>query len=296
MSEEPNSIPVGRLVRDLLAQDRSLSPTERKVLEVLLLHPPPTTARDLSRATGTNLQALYGALERLTSRGLAVAERTGTTARFRVAHPSVVLQALVEPGVRASELARQLEAPLRGLYEQDDLSGLEDVSTHARSTSSPTAAASWLMDLVGSASSEVWILGNDAPWFASGAALEAELQKSGDRSPGRQVRLLVPAPPPDEPPSDRHGRLKRSGVDVRYSGRFASPAVVVDRRWMMIQSGTEGRPRPVYLRLEAPALCQDLVVAAEEAWRGAETGTPGVEAGSPGPSNGARRGSRQRAR
>lgn len=266
MSEPLNPVPVGRLLRDLLEGDRTLSPTERKLLEVLLLHPPPATARDLSRATSTNLQALYGALDRLTNRGLVVAQRDGATTRFRVAHPSVVLHALVEPGVQAAERARLLEVPLKRLYERDELEPSEAADSSARSTTSATAAASWLLDLLASSRSEVWILGDDAVWFASGSAVEAELARRAAESTGGTVRMLVPPSEHAVVPNGRHARLARAGVAVRLSPRFSAPTVILDRKWVMIVNEAPPGPRASYLRLEAPAFCSDLVASAEEVW------------------------------
>jgi hypothetical protein len=270
--EEPSTVPVGQQLRQLLELDRSLSPTERKVLEVLLLRPPATTARDLSRATATNLQALYTALDRLAERGLVTSEKSGASTRFRVAHPSVVLHALVEPGVRAATLAQELEAPLRTFYERDDQDGFEEPGREARATRSMTAASSWLMDLVASAGSEIWFLGDEAPWFAASSALEGELAKRRGSSVPVQIRFLSSAEPNGRGSarSDRHLRLQRAGAELRRSPRFRSPTVVIDQRWMIVESESAKGGRTVYLRLEAPNLCRDLIAVAETAWREAD--------------------------
>ncbi|HEV8049558.1 MAG TPA: hypothetical protein VGP88_03090, partial [Thermoplasmata archaeon] len=64
-------------LRALLDLDRTLSPSDRKVLELLLLRGAPQSARELSRGTATNLQALYGALDRLEGRGFVARDRSG---------------------------------------------------------------------------------------------------------------------------------------------------------------------------------------------------------------------------
>jgi DNA-binding MarR family transcriptional regulator len=262
----PSATPIGRELRELLALDRSLSPTDRKVLELLLLHPPPVPVRELSRATGTNLQALYGSIDRLHRRGLIVALRNGPTRRFRVAHPSVVLRTLLEPGERATAIAGRIEGSLRLLYERDDREPVSDSSRHARATASATAATSWLMDLLGAPGAEVWFLGNEDPWFSAGSALESELEQRRRAPDGPTVRVLVRPATGAEARRVRHDRLRRSGTAVRYSNRIQGSTVVVDRHWLMHLNPTPGTGRPVYLQLEAPELCRDLLVLAEEIW------------------------------
>ncbi|MCI4370264.1 MAG: hypothetical protein L3J81_02915 [Thermoplasmata archaeon] len=277
-------------LRNLLELDRTLSPSDRKVLEVLLLRGSHLSARELSRGTGTNLQALYGALDRLEARGFVARERNGGSTQFRSAHPSVILHSLLEPGKRAAALAGEVEADLRRIYEGGDGAAAEPSERHATTTASPTAASSWLLDLIGGAVGEVWFLGDESPWFLPGASLEGEIASRGRLRKGVQVRMLVPPPTGGAPERPHLDRLERAGVDVRYSRQFIAPAVIVDRRWLLLRSGTSagtGKGRPVYLRLDSPDLCRDLLSAGQDAWsRSGATGPrglPGDKGGSPSP-------------
>ncbi|HKV89758.1 MAG TPA: hypothetical protein VJQ43_01000 [Thermoplasmata archaeon] len=278
------SVPsVGPGVRSLLELDRTLSPSDRKLLEVLLLRPGPTSARELSRRAGTNLQALYGALDRLEQRGFVVRDRHGAATTFRSTHPSVILHSLVEPGRKAAELAAELERPLGRLYESGGPEPETESPQPAASTASPAAASSWLIDLVGRATGDIWFLGNEAPWFAPAPSLEREIARRRELPHAVQVRMLVPPPQLDDPRSTHHERLQAAGVEVRYSVRFAAPAVIVDRRWLMLRTGSAGpgrRSGASYIRLESPELCQDLLGAGEDAWsRSAARATPHSGAG-----------------
>ncbi len=202
-------------LRNLLELDRTLSPSDRKVLEVLLLRGSHLSARELSRGTGTNLQALYGALDRLEARGFVARERNGGSTQFRSAHPSVILHSLLEPGKRAAALAGEVEADLRRIYEGGDGAAAEPSERHATTTASPTAASSWLLDLIGGAVGEVWFLGDESPWFLPGASLEGEIASRGRLRKGVQVRMLVPPPTGGAPERPHLDRLERAGVDVR---------------------------------------------------------------------------------
>ncbi|MCI4321218.1 MAG: MarR family transcriptional regulator [Thermoplasmata archaeon] len=262
-------------VRLLLELDRSLSPSDRKLLEVLMLRPGPTSARELSRRAGTNLQALYGALDRMEARGFVVRQRAGSSTSFRSSHPSVILHALVEPGRKAAALAGELEQPLARLYASGGLEESIAAPQPASTTSSPAAAASWLMDLVGGAVREIWFLGNETPWFDPAPALEGEIAKRQGAPHAVNVRLLVPPPEPDGDRAPQHARLERAGATVRYSAQFAAPTVIVDRRWLMLRSGTSGGARtgsPVYVRIDSPDLCRDLLNAGEAAWEQSKNG------------------------
>jgi len=256
-------------LRTLLDLDRTLSPSDRKVLECLLLRGRAQSARELSRGTGTNLQALYGALDRLERRGFVARDRTGGTTRFRSAHPSVILHTLLEPGKRAAALAADLEAPLRRIHETDGGPPAEEPSGPAASTASPTAATSWLLDLIGDAVGEVWFLGDESAWFAPGASVDRELTERRRRSNAFHIRMLVPPTEGNDPRRAHHQRLTEAGVDVRYSSRFQAPTVIVDSRWLLVRNGSSagngGRPS-VYLRLDSPELSRDLVSAGHDVW------------------------------
>jgi sugar-specific transcriptional regulator TrmB len=267
----PPSAPVavGPTLRTLLDLDRTLTPSDRKLLEVLLLRPGASSARELSRRTSTNLQALYGALDRLERRGFVVRDRRGAATWFRCSHPSVILHSLVEPGRRAAALASELEQPLGQLYAADGADDRDSDAELATTTSSSTAASSWLIDLVGRAVGEIWFLGNESLWFAPAPALEREIARRRDSADSVRVRMLVPPPEADDARVPHHARLERAGVAVRYSDRFAAPTVIVDRRWLLLRSGRSGGARkgaPVYVRIDSPDLCRDLLTAGEDAW------------------------------
>ncbi|MFI5414722.1 MAG: hypothetical protein ACHQ16_03530, partial [Candidatus Lutacidiplasmatales archaeon] len=234
---------IGTSVRTLLELDRSLSPSDRKLLEVLLLRPGPTSARELSRRAGTNLQALYGALDRMEARGFVVRQRAGASTSFRCSHPSVILHALVEPGRRAAAHASELEQPLARLYASGGSEESIAAPQPATTTSSAAAAASWLLDLGGGAVRGLWFGGPEPSWFDPAPALEGEIAKRQGAPHGVDVRLLVPPPEPDGERAPQHQRLQRAGAAVRYSARFAAPTVIVDRRWLMLRSGTSGGAR-----------------------------------------------------
>ncbi|MCI4327583.1 MAG: hypothetical protein L3K16_08150 [Thermoplasmata archaeon] len=274
MAPVPPPPDAGSSLRNLLELDRSLSPSDRKILEVLLLRGSELSARDLSRATGTNLQALYGALDRLELRGFVTRDRRGGSTQFRSAHPSVILHSLLEPGKRAAALAGHLESDLRRIYEGGDPDGADPRERHATSTASLTAASSWLHDLIGRAVGEVWFLGDESPWFVPGASLEGEIAARGGFENGVQVRMLVPPPSAMDPDRAHLDRLGRAGVDVRYSRQFNAATVIVDRRWLLLRSGTSeagGRGRPVYLRLDSPDLCRDLLSVGQDVWSRSST-------------------------
>jgi predicted transcriptional regulator len=269
MDPPPFASDAGASLRSLLELDRTLSPSDRKVLEVLLLRGSHLSARELSRGTGTNLQALYGALDRLESRGFVSRERNGGSTKFRSVHPSVILHSLLEPGKRAAALAGQVEADLRRIYEGGDDGGSDRSGRHATSTASPTAASSWLLDLIGGAVGEVWFLGDESPWFVPGANLEGEIASRGRLRRGVEVRMLVPPPSGGGKERPHLDRLERAGVDVRFSRQFVAPSVIVDRRWLLLRTSTSGGAGgrgPMYLRLDSPDLCRDLLTAGQEAW------------------------------
>ncbi len=274
---------IQRPLRELLELDASLSSTDAKVLEHLLLDPRPTVAREISRATRTNLQGLYGSLDRLVARGLVARAEGPSSMTFRVANPRVVLHELLAPYSRARELADELEGPLRTLYEARP--GTRPNSTGDSLTTSSTAtASSWLLDRLSSGAKEVWIVGLETPWFGRSPALESELAARSNPESGGGVRLLVPPPDGDDPRAARHARLIRSGMEVRYSPRFSSPAVIIDRQWMLVRSraaSTRGGTDAAFLRLETPELCADIATAAEEEWArtSGSTGSRGTESG-----------------
>ncbi|MCI4330694.1 MAG: hypothetical protein L3K19_02460 [Thermoplasmata archaeon] len=266
----PTSTGIVRSLHELLELDPSLSSTDAKVLEVLMLEPRPFSAREISRSTRTNLQGLYSSLERLVARGL-VARADGSPAMtFLAANPKVVLHELLGPFRRARELVEELEGPLRILYGSPGRSARPHVSSGPTSTGSSAAATSWLLDRLAIGRQEVWFLGSETPWFGPSLAVESEL--AIDPPDGRRgaVRLLVRSPPKDDPRRLQHGRLRREGVEVRYSPRFSTPAVIIDRAWMLMRSGAISAGaggNGAYVRLETPELCADLADAAEQEWQ-----------------------------
>jgi hypothetical protein len=257
-------------LRELLTLDRSLSPSERKLLESLLLEPGGATARELARRTGTNAQGLYVAIDRLIGRGLVVREPRGGVASFRSTHPSAVLRALLEPGRRAFVLADALEGPLSELHRAraPEPSG-PPTGGVAATTSSTTAASGWLVELLGSAAGEVWFLGDESPWFPADRRIEKALTLRRDASPGLQVRMLVPPASANDERADRHQGLVAEGVALRYSARFTAPTVIVDRRWLVIGSSSTADARSggrTFVKIDSPDLCRDLLRAGQDAW------------------------------
>lgn len=265
---------VARPLRELLEGDRSLSATDARILERLLTEPRPTTARELGRAIHGNVQALYGSLDRLVERGLVQRVDAGSPARFRPAHPSVVLHELLAPWVRARELVEELEAPLQALYEAAAVTPGPASDGGSQATTSPATAATWLLDHLGPTHREVWVVGSELPWLGRIPALDARLGSRPPPSGLPEVRLLVEPPGDDVERRSHHARLLRAGVAVRYSSRFRSPAVIVDRRWMVLRSegGSPARPGR-FVRLESPELCADLASLADDEW-GRAAGAP----------------------
>ncbi|MCI4351156.1 MAG: winged helix-turn-helix transcriptional regulator [Thermoplasmata archaeon] len=260
---------VAAQVRELLALDRSLNPSDRKVLECLLLEPGPMTARELARRTRCSVPALYLALDRLESRGVILRDRRASHTTFRAAHPSAVLHELLDPWRRAGDIAGRIEAPLRQLHEIRGESAPTDDPKGATVTTSLTSCLSALLGHVHSVRSEIWVIGSEAPWLTHSPLVERELISKSASPPGVRVRLLVRKPPASSDEARRLRQLQEHGVEVRYSGKFATPAVVVDRRWLFLQnalppernSGTAS-----YVQLDAPTLCADLAASSEETW------------------------------
>ena len=263
-----NAIELAHDVRELLAINPQLSSSDRKILETLLLTRHPLTARELSRGTRSNLQALYGALDGLEARGLVVRERHATVMTFRIAHPSVVLDEILGPWKRGKELAVGIEGPLRDLYESPVAPPpSRSSSSHAMATDSLTAASSWLIERLRSSEAEIWFFGTEEPWFQHSPRIESELATKKASCRDLKVRLLVRAPNGDERRRAHHSRLRTAGLDVRYSPRFEAPAVVVDRSSMFLRTTSRSPGSgPVYVRLEAADLCGDWISAGEREW------------------------------
>jgi hypothetical protein len=138
----------------------------------------------------------------------------------------------------------------------------------ATATSS-RAVSGWLVDLLDEATGEVWFLGDESAWFPPGGSIERSLARRRERGPSLQVRMLVPPPAVADVRGARHDALISGGVAVRYTGRFAAPAVIVDRRWLLLRTGAIGAGRPSgpgYVKIDSPDLCRDLLRAGQDAW------------------------------
>jgi predicted transcriptional regulator len=255
-------------VRELLALDRSLNPSDRKVLECLLLEPEPTTARELARRTRCSVQALYLALDRLENRGVVLRERRAAVTTFRAAHPSAVIHELLGSLRKAGDIAERIESSLRELHEERVDRGPARPPSGATVTTSLTSCLSSLLGHIHGVTSEVWVIGSEAPWLTHSPLFERELISKSAGRPAVRVRLLVRKPPPSSEEARRLRSLKERGLEVRYSTRFATPAVVVDRRWLFLENAASdrGANRVSYLQLESPGLCADLVASSEETW------------------------------
>lgn len=255
-------------LRQFLVLDRTLAPSDRKVLERLLLDPSPATVRELARGTGTNVQSLYVALERLERRGLILRERTGPGMTFRAGHPSAVIQELMGSWREASELARKVEEPLRRLHEERRAAPAASVSDRMFVTPSLTACLGSMLHRLRSVRSEVWVVADESVWWTSSRALERELLAVAQSAPAPTVRLLVREPEPD---SDRRAalhRLRAGGVAVRFSELFSAPMVLLDRRTLYTRMAPEpeGLASGAFLRLEAPELVADLSRQCSVTW------------------------------
>jgi len=257
-------------VRQLLALDRSLTPSDRKVLERLLLHPEPHSARELARSTGSNVQSLYVALDRLERRGLVLRDRLSSGMTFRAGHPSAVIHELMRDSRKASELAVKVEEPLRRMHEGENSGKVARLSERAFMTSSLTACLGAMLHQMRSVRSEVWIVGSESPWCSVSPAFEAELLGRGIHSPGAVVRVLVRDARGDPDRLAVLQRLRAGGVPVRFSDLFSTPMVLLDQRWLFAQTGdrTDGAtsPEPLFLQLDAPDLVADIAQSCANAW------------------------------
>ncbi len=256
-------------LREMLSLEPTLRPVDRRVLESLLLSPRPATARDLSRVAKANAQAVYTVLDRLEERGLVIRSAGVRIRLFQTAHPSTVLQELVDPARRLSDLAVKVEEPLRRLYEAREAPGLTFGRESTSSTTSLNASLSSLLDLLRVAREEVWVVGSDDPWVSRSRAIQSELV-SRCRPPGRiAVRLLVRKPINNPARSRTLQHLRQAGAEIRFSDAFSTTMVIVDRRFVVAQSATERtqRPAPIsYLRIDAPQLAADIVRSCEGEW------------------------------
>jgi sugar-specific transcriptional regulator TrmB len=257
-------------VRRFLELDRSLTPSERKVLERLLLRPEPASVRELAHGTGTNAQSLYVALERLEQRGLILRDRTSTGMTFRAGHPSAVLEELLGSWREAGELARRLEEPLRRLHEERE--GIRSDSSTDRTfvTASLTACLGAMLHRTRAVRSEIWVVGRETAWWNASRALERELIAAVRSPAAPAVRLLIPAPRDDPVRLPVLLRLRAGGVSVRFSDLFLTPMVLFDRSAVFLRTGTleepEPRTDPLYVRLDAPELVADIARSCVAAW------------------------------
>jgi sugar-specific transcriptional regulator TrmB len=267
-------------VRQFLALDRSLTSSDRKVLEHLLLHPHAASVRELARATGSNVQSLYTALDRLEQRGLLLRERGAAGMTFRACHPSAVIHELLRDSRQAGELAVKVEEPLRRIHEGDAAEVASRAADRAFVTGSLTACLGSMLHQMRSVRNEVWIIGSESPWCSVSPALESELVGRGSAGSGAVVRVLV-RDARGEP--DRQAvlrRLRAAGVPVRYSELFSTPMVLLDQRWLFAQMGSgepnSGTGETHFLRLDAPELVADLARSCAQAW---SRGSPGSDEG-----------------
>jgi hypothetical protein len=227
------------------------------------------TARDLARRTRCSVPALYLAMDRLEMRGVILRERRGSATTFRAAHPSAVLHELLDSWRKAGDIAGRIEAPLRHLHEVRGQNAPAEDGNGATVTTSLTSCLSSLLGHVHSVTSEIWVIGSEAPWLTHSPLVERELISKSNTPPAIKVRLLVRKPPASSEGAARLRRLRERGLQIRYSGRFATPAVVVDRRWLFLQNLADPeRPASTasYIQLDAPTLCADLAANSEEQW------------------------------
>lgn len=257
-------------LRELLALNRSLQPTDRRLLEALMLHPAAAPARQLARLARTNVQSVYVALDRLEARGLVLRERRSSGMVFRAAHPTAVIHELLADGRRATALAERVELPLRRLHESESERSSSPDDSRAFVTGSLTACLGTLLTQLRTVRSEVWLAGSESPWCSASTAVEQELAKLQQRLPPGSVRALVP-PPVDDPARESDlTRLARVGVAIRYTRLFTTPMLVLDRRWMFFRASSEPNgataPRNAYVRLDAPDLAVDLVAGFLDSW------------------------------
>lgn len=257
-------------LNELLSLDATLRPADRRVLESLLLTPRPATARELSRVAQTNPQSVYNVLDRLEERGLVIRSAGLRVRCFEAAHPSVLLQELVDPGRRLLDLASKVEEPLRRLYEARTVPPPLPRRASAGSSASLTANLSSLLDLIRTAREEIWVVGSEDPWVSRSRAIESELARRCRRADRISVRLLVRRPVGSPSRTHALNRLRRAGAGIRFSEAFRTTMTVVDRRHVMLRSDAD--PDPVhpptsYSRLDSPELAADMVRACEREWR-----------------------------
>lgn len=260
-------------VRELLALDLSLAPSDRRILERVLLEPTAVSARELARCTGANPQSLYVALDRLERRGLIVRERAGAGTRFRSGHPSAVLFELLRAARRAGELAERIEVPLRRIHESRTAPAETTEPDRAQVATSLTASIGAALQRAAAVRSEVWVIGDERPWVGSSSALEQMLLGRTAQGSGVEARVLVRPANGDLRRHDHLVRLASDGVRVRTAALPGPPMLLLDRRWAFVRTATPGSARGaehLYFHLDAPDLVEELVRGYASAWSRAE--------------------------
>ncbi len=256
-------------VRRLLDLDYSLTPNERKVLELLLLKGYPLSAKEIGSQTNTNSRSLYPALEKLEKRGLIVRVPSGGVKTYRVVHPVALLMELAKPASSVIGITEELRGELTEIYESAQAGVQEDESDYAAATFSPSASISSVLVHLKEAQEEIWILGPEVGWMVHTGMMRSEILAKAKPPASVKVRVMVNDPAADEEKRKAIDQLRVPGVEVKYSSSFASPMMIIDKEYLFLQTkraaGATDAPL-AYVRIHASELCRDLRRICEQEW------------------------------
>src|SRR2546422_425306 len=256
-------------VRQLLDLDYSLTPNERKVLELLLVKGYALSAKEIGLQTNTNSRSLYPALEKLEQRGLVVRVPSGGVKTYRVVHPVALLMELAKPATSVIGIAEELRGELTEIYESAEAGVQEDESDYAAATFSQSASISSVLVRLKEAQEEIWILGPDVGWMVHTGMMRSEILAKAKPPASVKVRVMVSDPAADEEKRKAIDQLRVPGVEVQYSSSFATPMIIIDKEHLFLQTrravGATDAPL-AYVRIHSSELCRDLRRVCELEW------------------------------
>lgn len=264
---------VRQRVHQLLELDGTLTPNERKVLELLLLKGYALSAKEIGAETKTNSRSLYPALERLEKRGLIDLVPPFSVKTYRVVHPVALLIELARPATGLIGIAENLRGELTEIYENAEAGVQEDQSDYAAATFSHSASMSSVLVRLKEAQEEIWILGPEVGWMVHTGMMRSEILAKAQSPASVKVRVMVNDPLTDIAKKRAVDQLRAPGVEVRYSSCFATPMIIVDKEFLFLQTrraaGTTDTPF-AYVRVHASELCRDLRRICEDEWNRAK--------------------------
>ena len=256
-------------IRQLLDLDSSLTPNERKVLELLLIKGYQLSAKDIGSETNTNPRSLYPALEKLEKRGLVVRVPSSGQKTYRVVHPVACLIEFAKKANSVIGITEELRGELTEIYESAEAGAQDDESEYASATFSPSASMSSVLIRLKEAQEEIWILGPEIGWMVHTGMMKSEILAKAQPPASVKVRVMVNDPTGDEAKKKAVEQLRAPGVEVRYSSNFAAPMIIVDKEYLFLQmkraAGATDAPF-AYARIHASELCRDLRRVCEEEW------------------------------